>query len=46
MLTQNFDQFVLPTYARQPLSFVQGKNARLTDSEGKEYIDFAAGIAV
>ncbi|OYZ65542.1 MAG: aspartate aminotransferase family protein [Sulfuricurvum sp. 24-42-5] len=46
MLTQNFDQFVLPTYARQPLSFVDGKNARLTDSEGKEYIDFAAGIAV
>lgn len=46
MLTQNFDQFVLPTYARQPLSFVEGKNARLTDSEGKEYIDFAAGIAV
>lgn len=46
MLTQNFDQFILPTYARQPLSFVAGKNARLTDSEGKEYIDFAAGIAV
>lgn len=46
MLTQNFDQFVLPTYARQPVSFVEGKNARLIDSEGKEYIDFAAGIAV
>ena len=46
MLTQNFDQFVLPTYARQPLSFVEGKNARLRDSDGKEYIDFAAGIAV
>ena len=46
MLTQNFDQFVLPTYARQPLNFVKGKNARLTDSDGKEYIDFAAGIAV
>ena len=46
MLTENFDQFVLPTYARKPLSFVEGKNARLTDSEGKEYIDFAAGIAV
>jgi acetylornithine aminotransferase len=46
MLTQNFDQFVLPTYARQPLNFVEGKNARLTDSEGKEYVDFAAGIAV
>jgi acetylornithine aminotransferase len=26
--------------------FVEGKNARLTDSDGKEYIDFTAGIAV
>ena len=46
MLTENFDQFVLPTYARQPLSFVKGKNARLSDIDGKDYIDFAAGIAV
>jgi acetylornithine aminotransferase len=45
-MTTNFKQYVLPTYGRQPISFVQGKNARLTDSEGKEYIDFASGIAV
>ncbi|MDD5051516.1 MAG: aspartate aminotransferase family protein [Sulfuricurvum sp.] len=46
MTTENFNQFVLPTYGRQNVSFVEGKNAVLVDSEGKEYIDFAAGIAV
>ena len=45
-MTKNFDSYVLPTYARQNVSFVKGSNAVLTDSEGKEYIDFAAGIAV
>ncbi|MBN2870885.1 MAG: aspartate aminotransferase family protein [Campylobacterales bacterium] len=45
-MTKNFENYVLPTYARQNVSFVEGKNAVLIDSEGKEYIDFAAGIAV
>ena len=45
-MTTNFENYVLPTYGRQPISFVEGKNALLIDSEGKEYIDFAAGIAV
>ncbi|HEX5710318.1 MAG TPA: aspartate aminotransferase family protein [Sulfuricurvum sp.] len=45
-MTTDFEQYVLPTYGRQPISFVEGKNALLRDSEGKEYIDFAAGIAV
>lgn len=42
----SFESYVLPTYARQNVNFVKGKNAVLIDSEGKEYIDFAAGIAV
>jgi acetylornithine/N-succinyldiaminopimelate aminotransferase len=46
MLNQNFEHYVLPTYGRQNVSFTEGKNALLRDSEGKEYIDFAAGIAV
>lgn len=46
MLNKNFENYVLPTYGRQNVSFVEGKNALLRDSEGKEYIDFAAGIAV
>lgn len=39
-------QYVLPTYARADVEFVSGKNATLTDSNGKKYIDFTSGIAV
>ncbi|WP_193112871.1 aspartate aminotransferase family protein [Sulfurimonas marina] len=39
-------KYVLPTYARADVEFVSGKNARLTDANGKEYIDFTSGIAV
>ena len=39
-------KYVLPTYARGDVEFVSGKNARLMDSEGKEYIDFTSGIGV
>lgn len=38
--------FVLPTYARNYVNFVKGSNATLEDSQGKEYIDFTAGIGV
>jgi len=46
MITNDFDNYILPTYGRQPICFVEGKNSVLVDSDGKEYIDFAAGIAV
>lgn len=39
-------KYVLPTYARADVEFVSGKNARLTDSDGKKYIDFTSGIGV
>jgi len=39
-------EYVLPTYARQDLSFVSGENARLKDDTGKEFIDFTSGIGV
>ena len=43
---ENFDHWMLPVYA--PASFipVRGEGSRLWDQEGKEYIDFAGGIAV
>lgn len=43
---ENFDQWMLPVYA--PASFipVRGEGSRLWDQQGKEYIDFAGGIAV
>ena len=47
MNTQELDKkYVLPTYARADVEFVSGKNARLTDSNGKNYIDFTSGIGV
>lgn len=38
--------FVMQTYGRQPLALVRGSGARVWDSEGREYLDFLAGIAV
>jgi acetylornithine/N-succinyldiaminopimelate aminotransferase len=35
-----------PTYARYPVEFVSGSGCTLRDSEGNEYLDFLAGIAV
>jgi acetylornithine/N-succinyldiaminopimelate aminotransferase len=39
-------RWVMQTYARAPVEFVRGEGARLWDSEGKEYLDFVAGISV
>ena len=41
-----YEKYVMETYARADLLFVRGKGCRLYDSAGKEYLDFAAGIAV
>lgn len=47
MNTRELDAaYVANTYARFPLEIVSGKGARLTDAEGKEYIDLGTGIAV
>jgi acetylornithine/N-succinyldiaminopimelate aminotransferase len=37
---------VLPTYARQDVTFVRGDGAWLEDAGGRRYLDFVAGIAV
>ncbi|HZO70791.1 MAG TPA: aspartate aminotransferase family protein [Ktedonobacteraceae bacterium] len=34
------------TFKRQPITLVRGAGARVWDSDGKEYLDFVAGIAV
>ena len=39
-------EYIAPTYARFPLCLVSGKGSRVTDEEGKEYIDLGTGIAV
>ncbi len=35
-----------PNYARTPICLVRGEGVRVWDSDGREYLDFAAGIAV
>ena len=37
---------VVPSYARFPVEFARGEGARLWDDEGREYLDFLAGISV
>ncbi len=37
---------VLPTYARQPLSFDRGEGVWIFTKDGDKYLDFAGGIAV
>ncbi|MGH7370155.1 MAG: aminotransferase class III-fold pyridoxal phosphate-dependent enzyme, partial [Candidatus Methylomirabilaceae bacterium] len=39
-------RYLANTYARFPVVLVRGKGARVWDVEGREYLDFAAGIAV
>lgn len=34
------------TYGRQPLVLVKGQGCRVWDADGKEYLDFVAGLAV
>ena len=44
---KNLDEtYAAKTFSRYPVAFARGKNATLVDTEGKEYIDFGAGIAV
>jgi acetylornithine/N-succinyldiaminopimelate aminotransferase len=40
------DKFVAKTYARTPLALVKGRGVKVWDADGKEYLDFLAGIAV
>lgn len=37
---------LMPTYARSPYAFERGEGAYLYDTDGRRYLDFAAGIAV
>jgi acetylornithine/N-succinyldiaminopimelate aminotransferase len=37
---------LLPTYARADLTIVRGDGCRVWDADGREYLDFGAGIAV
>ncbi|HEY8378445.1 MAG TPA: acetylornithine transaminase [Nannocystis sp.] len=40
-----FDEVVMSTYARFPIALARGQGTRVWDTRGREYLDFAAGIA-
>ncbi|PZO45590.1 MAG: aspartate aminotransferase family protein, partial [Phormidesmis priestleyi] len=40
-----FDQHVMATYGRFPIALERGEGCRVWDSNGREYLDFVAGIA-
>lgn len=42
----DFDQYMVPNYSPQKVIPVRGEGSRLWDQDGREYIDFAGGIAV
>jgi acetylornithine/succinyldiaminopimelate/putrescine aminotransferase len=44
--TELAEKYLINTYRRAPVAFISGQGARLTDTEGKTYLDFVAGIAV
>jgi len=39
-------EYVMGTYARNPVEFVRGEGTRLWDADGNEYLDFLGGISV
>jgi len=45
-LIEDSKLYLMNTYNRYPVVFVRGRGMKLYDSDGKEYTDFLAGIAV
>lgn len=43
---QDYDHYMTPNYSPQQVIPVRGEGSRLWDQQGREYIDFAGGIAV
>ncbi len=43
--TDSFDEAVMSTYGRYPLALERGAGSRVWDTQGREYLDFVAGIA-
>ncbi len=41
----SFNSSVMNTYGRFPIAITKGEGCRLWDTDGKEYLDFVAGIA-
>jgi len=46
LLKQREQQVLCQTYARYPLELIKGRGTRVFDTQGREYLDLLAGIAV
>ena len=42
---EGFDESVMATYGRFPLALERGQGSKVWDTNGKQYLDFVAGIA-
>lgn len=40
------DTYIFQTYGRFPITLIRGEGCRVWDEDGKEYLDFVAGLAV
>lgn len=45
-LSERYESFVIPTYGRFDLDIARGSGCRVWNFEGREFLDFGAGIAV
>ncbi|MEG3939285.1 MULTISPECIES: aspartate aminotransferase family protein [unclassified Microcoleus] len=43
--SESFDSYVMTTYGRFAIALERGQGCRVWDTEGREYLDFVAGIA-
>jgi acetylornithine/N-succinyldiaminopimelate aminotransferase len=40
------EAFVMPTYARYPVTLVRGRGSLVWDDDGRQYLDFSGGLGV
>ncbi len=45
-IQKEYEKYIAGTYARFPVTLVEGKGATAWDTDGKEYIDLGSGIGV
>lgn len=46
MSEEEFDQYVLPSYQRFPITIVKGEGSYIYDDQGKKYLDFLSAWSV
>lgn len=45
-IKQQYERYIMPTYARQPVVFVRGEGCYLYDADGNAYLDFVSGLSI